>query len=482
MKTLSPMNAAFLRMESARTPMHVGALMTFRLPADAPPDFLHELLRQMRSQRHIPAPFNCRPARSVFRKFLPAWEETDVDMDYHLRHSALPRPGGERELGVLVARLHSHPLDLSRPPWEFHVIEGLEPSSDLRGDPPPRGRFALYFKVHHSAIDGMGAMRLVRRWLSPDPAERRAAGPWSLPPAQGPAAEPGADASLRSRLIRPVALAGEQVRSLADLARALRKMSHDKDGGVRAALGTPRSLFNARVSPHRRLGTQLLDLGRLKLVADTAGATVNDTLLAVCGGAVRRYLLERGALPDRSLLASVPMALPGADGKPGHAVAGFVVPLGTNLDDPRQRLAPIRRVTERSKEHLRGLSSAALAQFALLGLSPLILGQMTGVLPRLPPLFNVVVSNIVLSNQPLYLLGAELEAMYPVSFLFDGYALNVTLVGYAGRVAVGFLGCREAVPHLQHLAVYAGEALAELERALVLPGPAPRRRARKRSA
>ncbi|HEY1077762.1 MAG TPA: WS/DGAT domain-containing protein, partial [Fontimonas sp.] len=189
------------------------------------------------------------------------------------------------------------------------------------------------------------------------------------------------------------------------------------------------------------------------------------------GGAIHRYLKENGDLPDRSLLASVPMGLARPDGKTGNAVAGFVCPLGTHLNNPGDRLQMIRRVSLRAKEELSAMSPTALSQFALLGLSPLILGQMAGVLPKLPPFFNFVVSNVVLSKQPLYLMGAELEAMYPVSFLFDGYALNITLVGYCDRVAVGFLGDREAIPSLQRLALYSADALDELEQSVGIAAP-----------
>jgi diacylglycerol O-acyltransferase / wax synthase len=231
---------------------------------------------------------------------------------------------------------------------------------------------------------------------------------------------------------------------------------------------TPRSVINVAVSPQRRLGTQLLSLARLRAVAARSDATVNDVLLALVGGALRRYLLDMEALPEHTLLGSVPMALPRPDGQPGNAVAGFVCPLGTHLANPRERIALVSRVTRRAKAEMSRMSHTALDQLALLGISPLLLGQMLGVLPKLPPIFNLVVSNVVLSKTPLYLMGARLEAMYPVSFLFDGYGLNVTLVGYCDQVAVGFLGCRNALPRLQRLAIYTAEALEEAERALGL--------------
>lgn len=461
MKYLSPIDAAFLRMESKRTPMHVGAMMTFKLPPDAPPDFVRNLMLAMREKPFMPEPFGYKLARG---KLAPAWIETTVDMDYHLRHSALPFPGGERELGQLVARLHSHPLDFSRPLWECHLIEGLE-----------GGRFALYFKAHHCAIDGMGAMRMVQTWLSRDPANRDTPGPWVLAAKPPRPDDITAPLGLLDRLRKPASAAADQARGVRELVRTFGKMMKGEDSSARAALATPRSRFNVPVSQQRRLGTQILELPRIKAIAAATGATANDVMLAVVGGAIRRYLLELGDLPAKSLLASVPVALRREDGRPGTAAAGFVVPMGTQLDDPAERLSLIRRITVRGKDEINGMPYEAQMQFALLGIAPLLAGQMTGLLPKMPPFFNVVVSNVVLAKDRLYLMGAELEAMYPVSFLFDGYALNVTLVGYHDRIALGFLGCRDAIPSLQRLAVYSRDALAELEQAVGLaPPPAVR--------
>lgn len=471
MSYLSPLDAAFLRMESVRTPMHVGSLMTFQLPEDAPPDFLHRLLDEMRKRPFMPEPFGSRLKEGRLARIAPSWEPAKVDMDYHLRHSALPYPGGERELGILVSRLHSHPLDFSRPLWECHVIEGLAPRPGQKG-----GRFAMYFKAHHCAIDGMGAIRMMQKWLSTDPESSKVAGPWVLA-AKPPEPSRKRKQTLMDRLRAPAKAAADQARGFRELVKGLRTMTAGADSGARMAMSTPRSLFNQKISQQRRLGTQILELPRLKAVADAVDVTINDVLLAVVGGAARRYLLELKALPEKSLLASVPVGLQRPDGKPGNAAAGFVAPLGTELADPVERLKWIKRVTERSKRELQALPPAALNQLALLGISPMLLGQMAGVLPRLPPIFNFVVSNVVLAKKALFLMGAELEAMYPVSFLFDGYAINITLVGYNDKVAIGVLGCREAVPSLQRLAVYMSDSLAELEAATVVG-----RRARSRPA
>ncbi|OUS26082.1 hypothetical protein A9Q99_19080 [Gammaproteobacteria bacterium 45_16_T64] len=453
MRPLSPVDATFLRMESKRTPMHVGALLTFKLPNDAPPEFVQQLAEKMRTRSFMPEPFGFKLAGGVLSKISPAWVEAEVDIDYHLRHSALPYPGCERELGQLVERLHSHPLDLSRPLWECHLIEGLENS-----------RFAIYFKAHHCAIDGMGAVGMVNKWLSDDPDSQDGSGPWMLG-AKGEDNTTDKKTSLIQRLTKPAKSISKQAVGLKDLMVGLSKMAQGPDSGARMALTTPRSLFNKPVSQQRRLGTQMLELARIKAISKATKTTSNDVLLAVCGSAIRRYLQETSPV-DESLLASVPMGLKRSAGKGGNAVAGFVVPLGTDLEDPLQRLQIIHRVTKRSKREILEMTPVAQQQLALLGLSPFVAGQMLGILPKIPPLFNFVVSNVVLSKGPLYLMGAELEAMYPVSFLFDGYAINITLVGYNDHVAIGFLGCREAVPSLQRLAVYTGDALTELEHRL----------------
>lgn len=459
MQHLTTIDAAFLQMESARTPMHVGGLLTFRLPDDAPADFLRTLFANQRAQLPSTAPFNQRLVPKRLRKLKPAWEEAhNIDIDYHLRHAALPYPGGERELGVLVARLHSHPLDLQRPPWEITLIEGLE-----------NRRFAFFFKIHHSAVDGMGALKLVRRWLSTDPTRLDAPALWALPPVAHDDAEAPAKTSRAQAVRQSLRSTRTQLRASGELVGSLRRMvrrSDNPEGGIASAFATPKTPLNVAITPQRRLATQLFELSRIKAISAATGTTVNDVALALIAGAVRRYLQELNGLPETALIASVPVGLARADGKPGNAVAGFVVPLETQHDDPLARLRVVRAVTQRTKDQLKSMSSEALGQFTLLGLSPLILGQLGRVLSHLPPIFNLVVSNVVASKELLYLAGAELEAMYPISVLFDGYALNVTIVGYHDRLAIGFTGCRDALPSLQRLAVYSIESLEELEQAV----------------
>lgn len=455
MKRLSLLDACMLNMESAETPMHVGVLLTFKLPAKAGADHLSQLVARLRGYPVSRPPFNHVLAQGFFRKLAPAWEITqDIDLDYHLRHSALPRPGGERELGMLISRLHSHPLDLSRPPWECHVIEGLE-----------NQRFAVYFKGHHAAVDGMGGLRILKAWLSEDAGQMNQPPPWAMPlpvnlrlPSQGPLAP------LQQWLGR----ARSQLRALPELYRTLSRAAQEyPNGSIAALFKAPHSTLNANIGGQRRFATQNLRLARFKTLAEHSGTSLNDVVLAVVGGALRRYLLELQALPRLSLVSMVPVALRPQRGRVGgNSISGLIVDLETQLADPTARLSAINTSTQAGKRHVQRMSRAALSQYSLLLMAPLTLSQITRSATRLPPLFNLIVSNVQASRHKLYFDGAELEGMFPLSVLFRGQALNVTVLGYADTLTFSFTACRGAVPSVQRLAVHAGEALGELEQAL----------------
>jgi diacylglycerol O-acyltransferase len=446
MRLLSPVDQMFVRMETSRTPMHIGALAVFRLPAGAGPQFVRDIHAGFSQLAYLPFPFDSVLAGGAVAEALPTWQQVQPDPEYHVRLSALPAPGDDADLGRLVERLHSHPLDMTRPLWEAHVIEGLS-----------EGRFAFYFKAHHGAVDGMGAMSLITNWLSTDPGG---------PAGSGAAERDERRATLLDRLRVPAKRVTDGVLATGELAGRLLDMTRGTNSSVRAALRTPRTPFNQKLTQHRRIAVQVLELPRLKAVATATGATVNDVVLTTLSGAVRRYLAELDALPEESLTVSVPVGFDRDEGTL-NAATGFVCPLGTDLEDPLERLKLISAGTSRGKADLSNMSANALQHYTLLGLVPLMIGQKTGLLKRLPPLFNFTVSNVVLSRQPLYLLGAELDLIVPVSFLADGYGLNVTLVGYTDRVALGFVACRDTVPHVQRLAVWTGEALAELEALVV---------------
>ena len=443
MKLLSPLDQMLARMETPRTPMHIGALAIFDLPEGAPPSFTRDLYEAFSQLAFLPFPFDSVIAGGPLMAY---WKQVQPDPSYHVRFSALPHPGTARDLGALVGRLHSNPLDMKKPLWEAHLIEGLA-----------GGQFAFYFKAHHCAVDGMGAVNYIKHWLTTDP---------QAPPGSGtPAAVVDEDYNLASVFaVATAKRAAEGLSATGELAGRLTRMMRGANSAVKAGLSTPRTPFNTRITRHRRLAVKVLELPRVKAVGRATGTTVNDVIMASIGGACRRYLQEQDALPDRSLTATVAVGIE-RDADTLNAASGFPVPIGTTTDDPVERLREISAWTSRGKAELLAMSPNAMQHYSLMGLLPIALGQKTGALGLMPPLFNLTVSNVVLSQQPLYLSGAKLDVIVPVSFLSDGYGLNVTLVGYTDKIALGFLGCRDTLPHLQRLAQYTGEAFEELEAA-----------------
>jgi len=438
-KLLSPLDQMFVRMESARTPMHIGALAIFTLPPDAPADFVRNLHDAFAEMAWLPFPYDSE-ITSVRIADAWRWKQVRPDPEYHIRLLALPSPGSEADLGRLVERLHSRPLDMSKPLWEAHLIEGLEGN-----------RFAFYFKAHHCATDGVGAVETITAWLSTDPE--------GLPPTG--LDDAGRPLSLWDKLTIIPRRAASGTVATAEVLGKIVDMTIGANSTVVASLKTPRSILNQRVTAHRRVATQSLPLATLRAVAKKSEVTVNDVVLAALGGAMRRYLLELDELPEGTVNASVPVGFARGE-ETRNAAAGFWAPLGTQTDDPVERLNQIHAATTRAKADIDALSPGAAEYFSLIGLVPLALAQKSGLLAKMPPLFNLTVSNVVLSKEPLYLLGAKLEQIVPISFLVDGYALNVTLIGYTDTVTLGIVGCREALPHLQRLATYTRDALAEL--------------------
>ncbi|RJS93322.1 wax ester/triacylglycerol synthase family O-acyltransferase [Salinisphaera sp. Q1T1-3] len=475
-KRLNLVDTAWLNVDTPNAPMQVGGLLTFQIPEDAPADFCQRLVDAWRGHSVAERPWNQRLRGGRWRNVAPEWELLDaIDIEYHFRHSALPAPGGELELGALTSRLHSHPLDLTRPPWECHIIEGLAGN-----------RFALYLKVHHSLIDGVAGMRLLARALSTSVDEHDRPPFWAIPPKKS--SRRSSPEAQRPGLYRAVSQlvgeATEQVTSLSGFARILRDMlrtARSGTNGMGLPFAAPSSVLNGRINAPRRYATQLYSLSEFKALAASAGVTINDLLLTVCGTALRRYLDEIGALPDRDLTAGIPVSVRPADGEEedaaGNAITFIIANLATTEGDTAVRLKRIAESTRAAKHSLEKLSGAAITQYTVALMAPYILSLVSGMAGRTRPVFNVTVSNLPGPREDLYVEGARMEAFFPTSLVTHGQALNITIHGYADTLGFGFIGCRDSLPSLQHIAVYAGEAVEEL-RALYGKGDTggPRRR------
>ena len=463
---LNPLDAAWIMTESRATPNHVGGLLIFKLPPGAPRDYLRRLMHEFRTQRGFTAPWNRRLKRAFNLNPVPEWVESDdIDLEYHVRHGALPWPGGERELGELVGRLQSTPMDLSRPPWECTIIEGLED-----------GRFALFVKMHHSLIDGISGMRMLQQAMSTDATKSLTLPPFWLA-AEGTAAQARRQAAAPT-MANVMAGAAQALRVqlksapqlLAAFGKIFRRVSEGGDGMV-VPFDAPLSVLNGRVREKRRFATQQFPMARLRALADAAGCTLNDIVLALCGGSLRRFLLERDSLPAKSLTAGIPVSIrPKDDQGTGNAISFIISTLGTDIEDAAERLAAIRASVRHAKAHVQSLPRQAMTQYTVLLMAPTIVTLLSGIGGRTRPMFNITISNVPGPEKPLYFRGARLEAIYPASIVTHGQALNITCQSYAGTMDFGFTGCHTSVPSLQKLAVYSAEALEELE-AAILPAP-----------
>jgi len=470
---LNPLDTAWIFTESRATPNHVGGLLQFRLPPGAPKDFLRDMMLEFREHRDFSAPWNRRLRFPFMKNPLPSWvEDKNIDLEYHVRHAALPWPGGERELGELIGLLQSTPLDLSRPPWECTIIEGLEGH-----------RFAIFIKIHHSLIDGVSGMLLLQGAMSTDPDESLLLPPfWSKGHGRARRGKRSGPAPTMANVMAS-AIEGlsAQVKTLPQLAAAfvkiLKRIGDDEDG-MAIPFDTPRSILNGRVREKRRFATQQFPMARLRALATAGQCTLNDIVLTICSGALRKYLLERDSLPDKSLVAGIPVSVrPSDDQGSGNAISFIVATLGTDIDDPIERLRTIKASVQHGKGHIRSLPKQAMMQYTVLLMAPTIVTLLTGIGGRTRPMFNVTISNVPGPETPLYFRGAELVAIYPVSIVTHGQALNITCESYAGLMNFGFTGCHTAVPSMQRIAVYAADAVAELETALL-----PARRRKKRAA
>lgn len=446
MEPISPTDALFLLGESREHPMHVGALQLFEPPEDAGPHFVRESYQAMLECTDVQPAFSKRPA--FFGGVTNvAWSfDKEVELDYHLRRSALPEPGRVRDLLELVSRLHGSLLDRHRPMWEAHLVEGLQ-----------HGRYAVYTKYHHSLMDGVSALRLMQRAFTSDPDDDEVRVPWSIAPRKrGGRRRP----SLFGRVGRTAGSALALAPSTLKLARAALLEQQ-----LTLPFQAPRSMFNVRIGGARRVAAQSWALERINAVKAAAGVTVNDVILAMSAGALRAYLLDQNALPDAPLTAMVPVNLrKDDDDRGGNMVGTFLCNLATDLDDPARRLEIISASIRDTKEvfwQLPPVQQLALSAFNIGGL---FLGLVPGYLSAASPPFNIVISNVSTGrSEQLYWRGARLDGNYPLSIPLDGQAVNITVTNNADNLDFGLVGCRRSVPHLQRMLGHLEESLKDLE-------------------
>jgi len=473
MQHLSGMDASFLHLETPETPMHVGGMHTLELPKGYKGDFYEDFKQHIAERMHLSAVFTRKLALMPFELSNPVWVDDDeVDIDYHIRHISLPKPGSHQQLERYVARLHSSLLDRSRPLWEFFVIEGLE-----------GGRVALYTKVHHAGIDGQAGVALATAIMDPTPIPAPV-----RPPRQsrrGSGYQLGMAELASAAISNTFAQYVKLVKTLPDMARALQSVVTPQPGpdGKRnwnitkdMKLVGPKTPFNVAITNQRAYAGRSISLVESKQIAKRIGVTLNDVVLGTCGGALRRYLADSNELPKNSLTAAVPVSLrEQGNTDANNQVSMTVMTLATDIEDPIERLKVINESSAKAKTLMGNFKAAIPTDFPSFGAPWLMAGLASmygrsGLANALPPVANVAVSNVPGAPVPLYVCGALMKTYFPVSIPTHGVGLNITVQSYNGSLDYGLIACRRAVPDIADLADYMVEEHRKLyDLAMKLP-------------
>lgn len=454
MPSLSIFDYAFLLTETSDSPKHVAGLQIFEPPADYEGNFVSDLVEAM-STRRPGKPFNLKLRGSL--KGAPAWvEDRQFDLSYHLRQARLPKPGTVQQLMDHVGRLHAIVLDRQRPLWEVHVIEGLE-----------GGRFAVYFKIHHAYCDGATLVKILIKSLNTSPDDRRIRATWE---ANEAAAYRESTKTLAARLGSGLSLVRTGVTASLELARLGARMTLRGLGfnatGLPVPFTAPRTQLNTQVHRARRAAIGEIDLDELKALAGSTGTTLNDVIVTLCDMALTRYLRERGDVPEKPLVAQMPINVRRqGENAMGNQIAILPVHLGHAGRDPLKRLREISSSCAGVKAEATALSPVTVSLYTLFiqGLSEV--GGLLGVADRMPPLGNVLISNVPGPTTPLYLWGARMVRSYPMSVIPAGLAMNITVFSYAGKLDIGFVAGYDAIPDVELLPDYMHDAFKALKAA-----------------
>jgi WS/DGAT/MGAT family acyltransferase len=475
MKRLTGLDAAFLSLETPSSHMHVASVGIYD-PSTADGELSFQRVVEVYEGRlHLAPPFRQRLVNVPFGLHHPLWiEDPDFDIRNHVRHSAIPAPGGPDELSALVGRLAAQPLDRTRPLWEIWYIDGLE-----------GGNVAILSKVHHAAIDGASGNELLVALLdlTPEIAEHVPEEEWK--PDRVPTEAEMLSYAATSLARQPVRVAKAVARTTS-AALAVRRQGQESEASILppAPFAAPRTSFNREITPRRSYAYTTLSLPTVKAVKNAIGCTVNDVVVGLCGTALRGYLDRRGEQLDAPLVAMVPVSVRSDDQKDamGNQVSAMLCSLGTDVDDPVDRLKVIHEVTMGAKEQQKAIGADTLQQWtefaapALLGRASRFYSRM-GLARRHRPVFNVTISNVPGPPFPLYSAGARLVANYPVGPIYDGSGLNMTVMSYLDQLDFGLVACPDVLDDVWELADLLHEALAELVEATgVVPDEVAHRR------
>ncbi len=450
MEQLSGQDASFVYFETPATPMHIGSVAIYD-PSTAPGGKVRfkDILGFIESRLPGARSFRQKLVRVPFDLDHPYWvEDADFDIEYHVRHIALPAPGDWRQLCIQVARLHARPLDMTKPLWEFWIVEGL---NNVEGVPP--GSWALVSKVHHAAIDGMSGVEMSAAVhdLTPDKPSRHYQDNWK------PERTPGlGELMVRTQINaarQPFRFAQTMWNGIPGMARLGKEMLGG-DVSISSAKMAPKTRFNGKVSPHRVFDAASFPLAGISQIRTAVpGATVNDVILTIIGGGLRSYLESKNDLPKESMAAMAPISVRDDKEKSalGNLVSAMVVSLGTDIADPLKRLAHVHKEAQNSKALTNAVGARTLTDYsqlmpaALTGLGARLYTRM-GIANAHAPIFNCVATNVPGSRVPLYFCGAKLVKMFGLGPVFDSMGMINTIYSYCGDIAISFTADRDMLP------------------------------------
>ena len=458
MQRLSGLDASFLYLETSTQPMHVCSILELDTSTMSG-GYSFDRLRDALSLRIKAMPeFREKLANSPLNLDHPVWvDDDDFDVERHLHRIGLPTPGGRTELSEICGHIASLPLDRRRPLWEMWVIEGVA-GTDCHHD----GRLAVMTKVHHAAVDGVTGANLMSRLCSTEP---DAPAPSPVEGVGGGSGWQIAVGGLFRYAARPLRLTDVVSQTMSSVVATVLRA---REGLTMARpFAAPRTAFNASISARRNIAYAELNLEDVKKVKDHFGVKVNDVVMALVSGVLRQYLAERNELPGSSLVAMVPVSVHGKSDRPGrNQVSCMFSSLETQLSDPVQRLKAIAQANSVAKQHSSAIGATLLqdwSQFA----APAVFGIAMRLYARTRltesiPVHNLVISNVPGPQVPLYLLGCEVKAMYPLGPIFHGSGLNITVMSLQGKLDVGLISCPELLPDLWELADEFAVAMEEL--------------------
>jgi diacylglycerol O-acyltransferase / wax synthase len=461
MDRLSALDASFLYGETPESPMHVAGLAIFD-PAPAGTDVLATFRDHLKSRLHLVPFFERKLALAPIQLDHPVWVRDDnLDLDYHFRQVALPKPGTREQLENLVARLHMILLDRTRPLWQYYVIEGLE-----------TGGFAIYIKMHHAGIDGGAGMAALPIIFSTTPVPEPVQPP---SPAKAPSRTPELFELISDSYAKFFTQQREFYQSWPDIGKAIAKVgqrvTEDLANPPRLLPLAPKTLFNASLSSQRSFGTCTISLREAKAVAKLTKSKLNDVVMTISAGAIRRYLEARKALPDGPLIAAVPVSLRKAgNADMNNQVTALLCNLATDIADPLRRLEAIVASSTDSKKRLEDIRDVIPTDMTWLG-APIIITGMARLMgrarlaERLPAIANVLISNVPGPRDALYCAGAKMTHYFPVSIPSNGSVLNITVQSYLGNLDFGLIACRAAVPDIEKLLDFLVDEFEHLKKA-----------------